>query len=800
MKNAEDGEHVSNDEGDFTKEENILKFVRPNRWMSINIGDYALIRCNWVVSLIATIFLWGFVIYSFEDEEGSQDNFGTWQSWITQNFTWFYIGTQDVWALFLFWLMFSKYAKLKLGKDHEKPEFNDITWFAMLFACGIGVGLFYYGVGEPMYYYRQDAPKNWNSVTKLWFQNDDQRAQMAMFITFFHWGLHAWVVYIVVALLLAFVCYRWDMPMTIRSAFYPLVGDIIYGTFGDLVDSLSIACTTFGVCTSLGLGVQSINTGLHRLNTDIPYNEDWQVGIIWVITAIATISVITGLKVGIRLLSLVTFFIGVFLMLALLFLDNTWYLLNTFVQSTGVYIQYVWQIGFDCEAYQQLSYEFQGSEKTNQLWGSGTEKLYDRVLSLNTPGLENDLNFTWSSATQVYEQTPKEWMDWWTIFYWGWWISWAPFVGMFVAKISRGRTIRQVIVGSFLAPTTFSFLWMTIFGGLGIKMERVAELTLGVTPDVMRGTVNCTDMGYVGGVPTSPQAIALSNIGYYAAACRNNNDLIYDIMEPYGAKMGTFLQVLVVIGVILYFITSSDSGSYVDDTLASGGFENPPILQKVYWAFTEGACATALIVAGGDEALASLQAASICAGFPYTLAICFMCTSLYRAILMDTKDPSIMSKGTFCTGLFDFCEGFMPLKTHDKGPSVSNRALSLAISIVCPSLPVYKMSLVLFSPAQALFHAIGSAVAFYAWIILLFCELDTVNCAYIGWVCYIFFVFWVTYVRIEVREQYNIYGNALEDFFGTMTMYPWICSQMELQTFMTPSEWKTEQALFTRKI
>ena len=497
-------------------------------------------------------------------------------------------------------------------------------------------GLYMYGVSEPIYYYRLSYG---NKLFKVPFQNDDQRAQQvcqrydlftcmtwrfffcnvadsyqALFVMLSHWGFHAWGCYILVALLLGFVAFRWDMPLTLRVAFYPLVGDVVHGLFGDVIDFVSMACTTFGVCTSLGFGVDIILSGIRRLdcgagaicNSNIPASDStsdeakaWKVGIICVITAIATISVVTGLDKGLKTISQVTFGLGNLLLFSLVYLDNTWYLINSYVQSFGHYIQYLVLVGFQTDAFEQLSLEFAPS---SVLWDQAGFRDVDNDAA--TPKTwANKVYTDVSKATgqpmadpgEYYGSHNSAWIDWWTIFYFGWWVSWAPFVGIFIATISRGRTIRQVVFGAFLAPIIYSFFFLIVLGSLGIKMQRVAELGLGVAPDIDKGMVNCTAMGYAKNAPVSDKAVALANIGYFSLACRAHADRLFDVLSPYGDGMFMFLGIIALMGVTLYFVTSSDSGSFVDDTISAGGLQHCPIPQRIYWAITEGACACALM-------------------------------------------------------------------------------------------------------------------------------------------------------------------------------------------------------------
>ena len=485
-------------------------------------------------------------------------------------------------------MAFSRFGNIRLGKDNEKPAFNDMTWFSLIFTCGIGIGLYFYGVSEPIYYYRLSYE---NKLFKVPFQNDDQRAQQAIFVVLYHWGFHAWSCYILVALTLGFVSFRWDMPMTLRIAFYPLVGDVVHGLFGDVLDFVAMACTTFGVCTSLGFGVDIILAGIRRVDcgagatcdSTIPVSGDSQAFltaralVIWGITGAAVISVLLGLHKGLKNLSIITFTMGNLLLFSLVYLDNTWFLLNSYVQHFGHYLQYIVQVGFQTDTWEQLSLEF---TTTSKLWdqtewakdAEGADVWVNKVHNDVTTATGHPM----ASPGEYYGSHPSAWIDWWTIFYWGWWVSWAPFVGMFIATISRGRTIRQVVFGAFLAPIIYSFFFLIVLGSLGIKMQRIVELALGntdpnVQPNVMSGSVNCTAMGYEGGVPVSKESLALGNIGYFSLACRSHPDRLFDAISPYGSGMFMFLGIITLIGVTLYFVTSSDSGSFVDDTISAGG-------------------------------------------------------------------------------------------------------------------------------------------------------------------------------------------------------------------------------------
>ena len=300
-----------------------------------------------------------------------------------------------------------------------------------------------------------------------------------------------------------------------RFCFLPLLGEkTTKGIVGDCIDALSIACITFGVCTTLGLGCSPILTGTQRLGLGgDPSSVGDKAVVIVVITIVATLSVLFGIDTGIKYLSTFTFAIGNVFLFSLMFFDNTWYFLNVLVQTIGHYIQFLIQIGFETDAFQQLGYELDAS-KTNLLMGyDGDSSVLNRLAE---KGVEMQ-----NTPVTFYEESPVEFMDWWTIFYWGWWISWAPFVGLFIAKISRGRTIRNVIIGAFIVPCTFVMVFFSVLGGLGIKMQRVTELALVKDPDSFNAaSPDCETMGYAGGVPVSQEAMALANAGYYPLSCR----------------------------------------------------------------------------------------------------------------------------------------------------------------------------------------------------------------------------------------------------------------------------------------
>ena len=495
--------------------------------------------------------------------------------------------------------------------------------------------------------------------------------------------------------------------MTVRSCFYPLIGDKIYGWMGDAVDIFSVVCTMFGVCTSLGVGVMQMNGGFKRLNPSIEYSVKNQIIIIWAVTACATASVVSGLKIGIRRLSEICFSLGMFIMMIGIFADNTWHALNVYVQSIGYYIQWIIQIGFHTDAFAQLGNAPDGKQA-------------------------------------------QRWMNDWTIFYWGWWIAWSPFVGMFIAKISKGRTIRQFIHGTMTAPTIYAFFWFCIFGSAGLKMERDAALA------------NITCNSVLGGGTSTK-----SYNGLYRLSCRGKNDMWFDVMEQYG-DLGRFLQVISLISIILYFVTSSDSGSLVIDCLSANGDPEPPVSQRVFWALTEGATATALLNAGGEEGLEALQSMSIASGVPYTILLCMMCVALWRAVKMEAGDLDPHGP-QFSTGLLD------ALSSPNK--SMVGKIL---LAVIAPWYSMGNAAYKLGGMKNSRWvYFLISAFPFYLWIILMTLEPVVDAISYVAWTVLFIFFAYGTSIRYSIRLKYNIYGNAAEDFFAVMLLYPFAAFQME---------------------
>ena len=477
----------------------------------------------------SAVLIVGFVIFGAVAPDLVGEIFGSVQDWIVKTFGWFYMLAVAMFLLFSVGVAFSSLGRIKLGPDDSEPDYSYATWFAMLFSAGMGIGLMFYGVAEPVMHWQSPPTGESGSIAS---------AREAMRITFFHWGVHAWAIYAVIGMSLAYFGFRHNLPLTIRSSLYPLIGDRIQGPAGHLVDILAVLGTMFGVATSLGLGVLQVNSGLNYL-FDVPEGLTTQLILIAVITAMATASVVSGLDVGIRRLSELNLILAIALVLFVLFAGPTLYLFNAFTQNVGQYISGI------------------------------VEKTFN-----------------------LYAYKPNDWMGGWTLFYWAWWIAWSPFVGMFIARVSRGRTIREFVVGVLFAPVGFTFVWMTVFGNTGI------ELDLGVA---------------AGAIST--------------AVGDNVSTALFKFFEffPFSGVVSLLATVLV----ITFFVTSSDSGSLVIDIITSGGRTDPPVWQRIFWAVTEGIVAAVLLLTGG---LGALQTASITAALPFTVVMVVVCWGLFKGL------------------------------------------------------------------------------------------------------------------------------------------------------------------------
>ena len=456
------------------------------------------------------------------------------QTSLFANASWFYILAVALILLTVIYLGVSRYGDIKLGPDHAEPDFSYHSWFAMLFSAGMGIGLMFFGVAEPVMHYM--APPSGEPETV-------NAAREALRITFFHWGLHAWSIYAIVALILAFFSYRHGLPLTLRSALYPIIGDRIYGWMGHAVDIFAVIGTVLGVATSLGYGVLQVNAGLNHL-FGLPVSATMQVILIVVITALATLSVVSGLDKGIRILSEANLGLAVLLLILVGTLGPTVLLLKSFVENTGGYL----------------------SELVTK-----TFNLY------------------------AYEPKSSKWLGGWTLFYWGWWLAWSPFVGMFIARVSRGRTIREFVTGVLFVPAGFTLLWMTFFGNSAIWM-------------IMQQ--GATDLAQI---VMSDQTLALFNF-----------------LEHFPFSFA--LSCIAVAMVVVFFVTSADSGAMVVDTLASGGIDQTPVWQRIFWSALMGVVAITLLLAGGMKAL---QVVTIASALPFAIILLMSMYGLLKALRID---------------------------------------------------------------------------------------------------------------------------------------------------------------------
>lgn len=441
------------------------------------------------------------------------------QEWFAIHLGWIYILSVGGILLFSIYLCFSRLGEIKLGQDHEHPEFKNLSWFSMLFSAGMGTGLVFWGVAEPIIHFSYPPVGEAYSLIS---------AQAAMQITFFHWGVHAWAVYSLIAIAMAYFSYRKDLPLLPRSIFYPLLRDRVFGMIGHIIDIFTIVSTVFGISTSLGLGVTQINSGLHYL-FELDEGVEVQIVLILCITSLSILSVVLGIDKGIKILSNVNVILAVFFMSFILFLGDTIMLLQSFVQNTGAYLS-------------DLMYK--------------TFNLY------------------------AYERR-ESWIGGWTLLYWSWWISWSPFVGMFIARISKGRTIREFMLGVLFVPTIFTFIWMTIFGNSAISLI-------------------LSDNG------TELLKVVNSNVSI----------VLFKFLEYFPFSSGLCLFVLLLIGT--FFVSSADSGALVVSTLSSEGNEKPSIGQKVLWSSLIAVVASILLYSGGMKAL---QTMTILSAMPVLLII-----------------------------------------------------------------------------------------------------------------------------------------------------------------------------------
>ncbi len=491
------------------------------------------------VFVVSAVSIIAFVFVALIIPEQSAAAFGTMRKWLTSTFDWWFMIAGNIFVLFCLLLIFTPLGRIRLGGAEARPDFSYPGWFAMLFAAGMGIGLMFYGVLEPVNHFRSPP---------LGIDPKDQAlaVQTAMSATIFHWGLHAWAIYACVALALAFFHFNRGMPLTLRSAFYPLFGDRVWGWPGHIIDILAVFATLFGLATSLGLGAGQANAGLNYL-FGTPVTDASKVLLIIAITALATLSVVAGLDAGIKRLSTINMWLAFALMVFVIASGPTLLIATGFFKNTVAYVS-------------------------------------------DLPAFSNWVN-----------RPDSSFLHGWTTFYWAWWISWSPFVGMFIARISKGRTVREFVVYVLIVPTLITILWMSSFGGTAIQQ---------VAADNYQGVVET--------ITKWRPELAL-----------------YKMLEqlPLAAVSSTIGVILVVV----FFVTSSDSASLVIDTLAAGGKTDTPAAQRVFWCSFQGIVAIVLLLGGG---LAALQAMAIATGFPFALVLVLMCVATLKGLTEESRNGS----------------------------------------------------------------------------------------------------------------------------------------------------------------
>ena len=499
------------------------------------------------VFLISAICVIAFVVFTLALPTIAESVFSGLFSGVTKGFDWFFIAAADIFVIMCLVLVVSPYGKIRLGGANAVPDFGYVSWFSMLFAAGMGIGLMFYGVSEPLSHFGSSSGgiaagadgvrTDWAPLGAAATQQEAIRLGMAA--TIFHWALHPWAIYAVVGLSLALFSYNKGLPLTIRSAFYPIFGERVWGWPGHLIDILAVFATLFGLATSLGLGAVQANAGFNKL-FGVPINETSQIILIIGITAIALYSVVRGLEAGVKRMSEINMVLAFALLMFVLFAGPTLLLLTDMGDFLLAYVQY--------------------------------------LPALSNPVGRDDVNF----------------MQGWTAFYWAWWISWSPFVGMFIARVSRGRTVRQFLIAVLIVPSVISILWMTALGGTAI------DETLGGFMGITDAALELKLFEMLGQLPLS--------------------------------AITSFVGIVLV---IMFFVTSSDSGSLVIDTIAAGGKVNAPVPQRIFWVGIEGLVAIALMLGGG---LAAAQAMAVSTGFPFTIVLLGACYALVKGLQAEKRE------------------------------------------------------------------------------------------------------------------------------------------------------------------
>ncbi|MEL6766518.1 MAG: BCCT family transporter [Pseudomonadota bacterium] len=494
-----------------------------------------------------SIVAFTFITLIFQDQAGPI--LGDIRVWLTSTFDWFFLSASNIFVLFCLALIVLPVGSVRLGGKEATPDYSYFGWFAMLFAAGMGIGLMFFGVLEPVYHMAISeplgVPSPFDEDGNLIEENLAAAQAMGLAATIYHWALHPWAIYAVVALALALFSFNKGLPLTMRSMFYPLLGDRVWGWPGHVIDILAVFSTLFGLAASLGYGAQQTNAGLEYI-FGVPNSINVQVLLIIGITAVALISVLRGLDGGVKVLSEVNMVMAGLLLLFVILAGPTLAILTGFFSNIANYAM--------------------------------------EVVPLSNPlGREDD----------SYRQG-------WTAFYWAWWISWSPFVGMFIARVSRGRTVREFVICVLIIPSTVCVLWMTAFGGVAIDQ-----------------------------VVSNPES---SGVKQYVIDSYQPELSLFGMLSD--LPLSSITSIIAIVLVVVFFVTSSDSGSLVIDTITAGGKTDAPTTQRVFWCTFEGLVAIALLLGGG---LGALQAATVSTGFPFTIVLLLGCIAIWKGLVSEPR-------------------------------------------------------------------------------------------------------------------------------------------------------------------
>ncbi len=511
--------------------------------ITAQVGPFGLDIHNPVFAISGlTIVAFVLLTLALQDQAGAV--FGSMREWLTSTFDWFFLLSGNIFVLLCLFLCISPYGKVRIGGKEATPDYSYSGWFAMLFAAGMGIGLMFYGVSEPISHYSSSfadnaaSPDSWAPLGGA--PGDAVTAQhLGMAATIFHWGLHPWAIYAIVALSLAIFAYNKGLPLTMRSIFYPVFGERVWGWPGHIIDIMAVFATLFGLATSLGFGAEQANAGLNHI-FGLPVSDVSKIVLIVAITGVALVSVVAGLDAGVKRLSEINMVLAVLLLLFVVIAGPTLAIISSFFTNLYEYARYL-------------------------------------------PELSNP-----------FGRTDDNFRQGWTAFYWAWWISWSPFVGMFIARVSRGRTVREFIVCVLIIPSLVSVFWMTAFGGTAISQ--------------------------------------IVNDGYQAVVEAPLELKLFSMLEALPLQAITsFIGICLV---IVFFVTSSDSGSLVIDTITAGGKVDAPVPQRIFWASFEGIVAIALLLGGG---LGALQAMAVSTGFPFTLVLLLACYTIVKGLASEPR-------------------------------------------------------------------------------------------------------------------------------------------------------------------